>query len=267
MSQGARTLDVVREDGVVTATINRPEKKNALDTATFAALQTVLREVESSDDDRVLVITGAGGDFCSGADLSAASDPNEHPLDRMRRIHDVALSLHRMSVPTIAKVPGVAVGAGWNLALGCDLVLAAENARFSQIFAKRGLSLDFGGSWLLPRLVGLHRAKELALFAGMVSAQEALELGLVNRVVGVDELDEVTDSWARALAEGPPVALSQSKRLLNDALQVTLEQALDAESHAQVANFATADTAEAFAAFMDRREPTFTGRSALGGPR
>ena len=267
MGQRAETLDVARTDGVATVIINRPEKKNALDTPTFTALQRVFREVESSEDDRVLVVTGAGGDFCSGADLSSAADPNEHPLDRMRRIHDVALTLHRMSVPTIAKVSGVAVGAGWNLALGCDLVLAAEDARFSQIFAKRGLSLDFGGSWLLPRLIGLHRAKELALFADMLSARDALELGLVNRVVPLEELDDLTDTWARRLAEGPPVALSQSKRLLNDALQVTLEQALDAESHAQVANFATADTAEAFAAFLEKREPTFTGRSALGGPR
>ena len=267
MGEGAETVRVERDEGVVTVTIDRPEKKNALDTPTFAALQDVLREVQATDEDRVLVITGAGGDFCSGADLSSVADPSEHPLDRMRRIHEVALTLHRVTVPTIAKVSGVAVGAGWNLALGCDLILASEDARFSQIFAKRGLSVDFGGSWLLPRLIGLHRAKELALFADMPSAHQAAELGLVNRVVPAEELDAVTEQWARRLVAGPPVALSQTKRLLDDALQVTMAEALEAESHAQVANFATADTAEAFAAFVDKREPRFTGRSALGGPR
>lgn len=267
MSDGTDTLHVTREAGIVTVTIDRPEKKNALDTPTFAALHAVLREVATSAEDRVLVITGAGGDFCSGADLSSVVDPDEHPLARMRRIHDVALTLHRMTVPTIAKVSGVAVGAGWNLALACDLVVASEDARFSQIFAKRGLSLDFGGSWLLPRLVGLHRAKELALFGDMVAAEQALRMGLVNRVVPGDALDDTVDDWARRLATGPPVALSQSKQLLNDGLTATMAQALEAESQAQVTNFATTDTAEAFVAFAQKRDPEFTGGSALGGSR
>lgn len=267
MSQATDTLAVTRDEGVVTVTINRPEKKNALDTPTFAALQTVLREVHGRADDRVLVVTGAGGDFCSGADLSSLGDPDEHPVDRMRRIHEVALSLHRLPTPTIAKVSGVAVGAGFNLALGCDLVLATEDARFSQIFAKRGLSVDFGGSWLLPRLVGLHRAKELALFGDLLSAEQALEMGLVNRVGTAGEIDALTHEWSRRLADGPPVALSQSKQLLNDGLQATMEQALDAESQAQVTNFATVDTTEAFAAFIEKRDPQFTGRSALGSSR
>ncbi len=161
------------------------------------------------------------GAFCSGADLWAAgptrrgTPPDLHHAPRGRR----GLALHRIPQPTIAKVGGVAAGAGCNLALGCDLIVASDDARFSEIFARRGLSLDFGGSWLLPRLIGLHRAKEMALFADIMSAKEAEALGLVNRVVPAGELDAFVDDWAPRLAQGPPVALAQTKRLLNDAFR------------------------------------------------
>ncbi|MFM8504882.1 MAG: enoyl-CoA hydratase-related protein, partial [Acidimicrobiaceae bacterium] len=160
----------------------------------------------------------------------------------------------------IAKVRGVAVGAGCNLALGCDLVVASSTARFSEIFARRGLSLDFGGSWLLPRRIGMHRAKELALLAEIIGANDALEMGLVNRVLPDGEVDAFVDNWARKLAAGPPIALAQTKRLLNNSLNVTLEEALDDEAAAQTINFATNDTAEAMRAFIEKREPKFTGR-------
>ena len=134
-----------------------------------------------------MVLTGAGDAFCSGADLSDPSDvagrPGDPSLVQMRALADVALRLHRIPKPTIAKVGGIAAGAGMSMAIGCDLVVASESARFSQIFAKRGLSVDFGASWLLPRLIGLHRAKEVALFADILTAAEAAEFGLVNRVV------------------------------------------------------------------------------------
>jgi len=174
-------------------------------------------------------------------------------------VNDAALSLHRMPQPTIAKVRGVAVGAGCNMALGCDLVVASENARFSEIFAKRGLSVDFGGSWLLPRRIGLHRAKELALFGDIISATEAREMGLVNRVLLDAELDSFVDGWARRLAAGPPIALALTKRMLNNAMNVTLEEALDDEGAAQTVNFGTKDTLEAMEAFMQKREPKFKG--------
>jgi 2-(1,2-epoxy-1,2-dihydrophenyl)acetyl-CoA isomerase len=178
----------------------------------------------------------------------------------MRHVGDVALSLHRLPIPTIAKVRGVAVGAGCNMALGCDLVVASENARFSEIFARRGLSIDFGGSWLLPRIVGMQRAKELALFADIINAAEAERLGLVNRVVADAELDEFVAAWAARLAAGPPIALAMTKRMLNNSFQVTLEQALDDEGVAQTVNIATTDTAEALNAFVEKREPRFEGR-------
>ena len=178
----------------------------------------------------------------------------------MRHIGDVALALHRLPQPTIAKIRGVAVGAGLNMALGCDLVVASTNARFSEIFARRGLSIDFGGSWVLPRRVGLHRAKELALLADIIDATEAERIGLVNRVVDDGELDAFVDDWATRLAAGPPLALAMTKRMLNNSAHVTLEEALDDEGAAQTVNFGTKDTAEAMAAFLEKRAPNFSGR-------
>jgi enoyl-CoA hydratase/carnithine racemase len=139
-------------------------RKNAIDDRLWSALRAQLAAASDDPDVHAVVLTGAGGDFCAGADLSTGL-AGEHPLDRMRRINEVAMLLHELSVPSVALVDGAAVGAGWNLALGCDLVVATPQARFSQIFAKRGLSLDFGGAWLLPKLVGLQQAKRLALLA------------------------------------------------------------------------------------------------------
>ena len=203
----------------------------------------------------MLVLTGAGGDFCSGADVSGHGRGGEaHGLASMRHIGDVATALHRLPQPTIAKVRGIAAGAGMNMALLCDLVVAGDTARFSEIFARRGLTIDFGGSWVLPRRVGLHRAKELTLLADIIDAAEADRIGLVNRVVPDAELDAFVDDWAARLAAGPPIALAQAKRLLNNAVDSTLEQALDDEGAAQTVNFATADTAEAVRAFLDKRD-------------
>ena len=269
------TLQVFRENSVVTVTINQPEKKNAINSAMWDGLAEIFREIASRADDRVVVVTGAGNDFCSGADLSgrggnaaagaaagaSAGVQNQvHHLAAMRRVNDACIALQRLPQPTIAKVRGVAVGAGCNLALGCDLVVASSTARFSEIFARRGLSLDFGGSWLLPRRIGMHRAKELALLAEIIGANDALEMGLINRVLPDGEVDAFVDNWARKLAAGPPIALAQTKRLLNNSLNVTLEEALDDEAAAQTINFATSDTAEAMRAFIEKREPKFTGR-------
>ena len=247
-------------NGVVTLTLNRPERKNAMNTAMFSELLTVFREVDVSSTDRVLVITGAGDAFCSGADLSDRGSDPRHSLSRLHWVADIALALHRIPKPVIAKVNGVAVGAGMNLALACDLIVASDTARFSEIFARRGLSIDFGGSWLLPRLIGMHRAKELALFADIISGKEAGELGLVNRVLPPGDLDAFVNDWANRLAAGPPIALSLTKRLLTNSFNVTMDEALEAEGMAQSVNTATEDTAEAIRAFLEKREPKFKGR-------
>ncbi|HZT68089.1 MAG TPA: enoyl-CoA hydratase [Acidimicrobiales bacterium] len=254
------TLLVERDQGVVTVTLNRPDKKNAINTQMWDDLLETFEEVADRTDDRVVVVTGAGGAFCSGADLTDPRATSSHQLVRMRHVADVALALHRVPKPTIAKVTGVAAGAGCNLALGCDLVVASEQARFSEIFARRGLTIDFGGSWVLPRLIGLHRAKELAFFADILSAEQAAELGLVNRVVASGEIDEFVADWARRLAAGPPLALSMTKTLLNGSFSVSMDEALENEARCQAVNFTTADTTEAMTAFIEKREPRYQGR-------
>ena len=258
------TLIVERQDGVVTVTMNRPERKNAANGKMLTELRATFEEVEDNPDDRVMVLTGAGGAFCSGADLSdpngPATDPSRSGLARMRRLGDVALALHHVTKPAIAKVDGVAVGAGLSLALGCDLIVCSDRARLSMIFAKRGLALDNGASWLLPRLVGLARAKEIALFGGMWSGEEAAAIGLVNRVLPLDDLDAFVDDWAAKLAAGPPLAMSMTKTLLHASWQATMEQAVEDEARCQAVNFSTKDTAEAMLAFAQKREPTFIGR-------
>jgi 2-(1,2-epoxy-1,2-dihydrophenyl)acetyl-CoA isomerase len=258
------TLLIERDGGVVTVTMNRPERKNAANGVMLTELRDTFEAVERSAEDRVMVLTGAGGAFCSGADLGDPDGPasnNGVPgLVRMRRLGDVALALHRMTKPAIAKVDGVAVGAGFSLALGCDLVVASDRARFSMIFSRRGLSLDNGASWLLPRLIGLARAKEVALFGGMLDADQARELGLVNRIVPADDLDGYVAEWARTLAAGPPLALSLIKTLLNDSFSSSMAEAVENEARCQAVNFETADMVEAMAAFKEKRDPHFTGQ-------
>lgn len=264
MTSTHQTISVERADGLVTITFNRPQRKNAVNGTMWIELLETLTEIQHNSADRVVVLTGAGGDFCSGADLVAMGDgsgrSHTHSYYSMREVTGVIMALARLPQPTIAKVRGVAVGVGCNMALGCDLIVASETARFSQIFSKRGMSLDGGGSWLLPRRIGLHRAKELAFFADIIDAAEADRLGLLNRLVPDAELDAFVENWARRLIALPPIALAQSKRLLNNAMNVTLEEALDDEGVAQTVNFGTKDTPEAIAAWVEKRDPVFKGR-------
>lgn len=256
------TLQVERSGGVVTITFDRPEKKNAINGVMWDELLATAREIAASSTDRCVILTGAGGAFCSGADLSDGGNTGErvHQLSAMRRINSVVQAFHDLPQPTIAKVTGVAAGVGCSFALGCDLIVASEDARFSLIFAKRGLSLDGASSWILPRLVGLHKAKELALFADVISAPEALELGIVNRVLPIAEVDKLVEEWSARLAAGPPIALAMTKKMLNRALEQSFEQALDDEARSQTVNFGTRDTIEAITAFAQKRDPEFEGR-------
>src|SRR4051812_42245461 len=159
-------------DGVARITLNKPERKNAIDASMWRSLAEVLAAVRDDPDVRVVVLSGAGGEFCAGADV-AKSKHDEHPIPRLRRIGDVALALYELPMPVIASVDGVAAGAGCNMALACDLVIASTRSRFTEIFTRRGLSIDFGGSWLLPRIVGMQQAKRLALLADVIGADEA----------------------------------------------------------------------------------------------
>lgn len=262
LGEGTVLLDVA--DHVATVTLNRPDRLNAADARMWSGIAAAMAAVAARSDVRAVVLRGAGRAFCAGADLaagaSAAGDERHSDVDTMRRIGAVCLAVHELAVPMVARVQGPAVGAGWNLALACDLVVAGRSATFSQIFARRGLSVDFGGSWLLPRLVGLQRAKELVLLADMLDAEEAHRLGLVTRVVDDDRLDEEVDAVVGQLVAGPPVALAASKRLLNAGPGSSLSAALEAETFVQAANLRTHDVAEAFLAFVERRSPKFEGR-------
>jgi 2-(1,2-epoxy-1,2-dihydrophenyl)acetyl-CoA isomerase len=257
------TIIVERDAGVVTVTLNRPERKNAANGAMWQELYATLQEVTHRRDDRVFVVTGAGDAFCSGADIGdpkgISGDSTDPPLTRMRFLGSVMLALYNLPKPTVAKINGIAAGAGLSLALCCDLTVMSSTARVSEIFSRRGLSVDGGSSWLLPRLIGLHRAKELAYFADTLSADEAASFGLVNKVVAADELDAFVESWALRLAAGPPIALSMTKKLLNDSAAVSMAQALEDEARCQTVNFLTDDTREAMRAFAEKRDPRFTG--------
>lgn len=247
-----------REDGVVTLSLDAPRRKNAMTLEGWRLIGELLSTVVLVDD-RVVVITGAGEDFCAGADLS--SDAGEmSQLAQMEVVNAACEALHRCPVPTVARVDGVAVGAGMNIALACDLVVASSRARFSEIFIKRGLSVDFGGAWTLPRLVGLQRAKELVLLGDILSAEEAREAGLVTRVVAPEELDKVVDELVSRLRANPPIAASLSKKMLNESFETSLLQSLDAEAASQTVNLSLDDAKEAFEAFLAKREPQFRGR-------
>lgn len=256
---GREGWHLTRADGVVTLTIDRPGRRNAVTAAGWQVLLEILSGLPAPGD-RVLVVTGGGEDFCAGADLGADQADSVGGLSQMRVVGDACLALHRLDLPVVARVDGVAVGAGMNLALACDLVVATDRSRFSEIFVRRGLSLDFGGSWVLPRLVGLHRAKELALLGTMLSGQQAHDYGLVHRLVAPEQLDAVVAEVVGALRDGPPQALAGTKQLLNRAFDVTLHQALEDEARVQAHNLGLHDAQEAAQAFRDKRAPRFEGR-------
>ena len=244
-------------------TLDRPERKNAIPADGWGDLAAVFAEFESSDQ-RVLVVTGAEGDFCAGADLdpSRAADLSGVAAHqrRMKTVHSAALTLHRLTKPSIAAVDGVAVGAGMNLALGCDVVVATTRARFAEIFVRRGLSLDFGGSWLLPRIVGLQRARELALSGRIVEAEEALDLGLVLEVVEPDELESAVARIVDGFLAGAPVAQMFAKQAIDRSWDVSFEEALGWEGQSQSICLSTEDFTEGVLAFLQKRPPQWKGR-------
>ncbi|AHH18087.1 enoyl-CoA hydratase/isomerase family protein [Nocardia nova SH22a] len=267
MTEPSEPLLQSRSGGVLTLTLNRPQLKNAVDTRLWDELGAALHAVARGNDVRAVIVTGAAGNFCSGADLSdaAGAEGFSDPSRMIRGINDVIQQLHDLPVPTIAKVRGVAAGAGWNIALGCDLVVAAPGARFCQIFTRRALSPDCGGSWLLPKLVGLQQAKRLTLLADTIGAEEAYSLGLVTWVQPEESIDTFTEGIADRLAAGPPLALAQTKALVNNSADRTLRDALTDELRAQTINLSGADVIEAFAAFAEKRDPVFTGAWGTGG--
>jgi len=262
MSDEPVLLDV--EDGVATLTLNRPGSRNALTEAMSAAIIDAVDDLEARDDVRCLVVTGQEGTFCAGGDINSMVErlAGEVPLhEAVRNIQQVTSRairrIYEFHRPTIAKVDGVAFGAGGNLAIACDCVVASERARISFGFRQVGLAVDSGTSYLLPRIVGENVAKELVYTGELVDADRALELGLFNHVY--EEFEAEADAFVESIAEGPSVALETSKRLIEQGLSADLKQAQDDEAAAQAAVFETHDHREGANAFMESRAPEFEG--------
>ena len=246
-------------------TLNRPEKLNALGAPLRAAMTAAFAEAGSDDDVRAVVLTGAGRGFCSGADLTAdaaeASPPtqNDH-LDDLGWVGQQALVVYGLDKPVIGAVNGIAVGAGMSLALACDVRVGSEQTRFKTVFIERNLSPDSGMSYFLPRIVGYSRAADLIYTSRMVDAQEALRIGLLDRLVAHDALLDSALELAAQMTAWPPLALRMSKRVLQHNIECDLPEALRFElSGLSLAGRAVNDRKESLAAFRERRKPRYTG--------
>jgi enoyl-CoA hydratase/carnithine racemase len=233
----ANGIRVERFGAVSTITLDRPDSKNAIALAMWPTLTGHFDSLAADPATSVVVLTGAGDAFCSGADTRdpayVADNSPGAVAQRMRTINATAIALHRLPKPTIAAVNGVACGAGWSLALGCDIVLAAESARFSALFVKRGISVDLGGTWLLAHQLGAQQAKHLAFTADFISSRQAQALGLVLEVYDDSVLAGAVAGYANRLCQQPAEALAQIKLGINDALDTTFEQSAEREAHAQ----------------------------------
>jgi 2-(1,2-epoxy-1,2-dihydrophenyl)acetyl-CoA isomerase len=252
------------KEGIARLTLNRPERLNSFNTQMHDEVRTALASIPASSA-RVLVISGAGRGFCAGQDLNdRAVAPGGAPPDLADSIEKyykpLVLALRSLPMPVIAAVNGVAAGAGANIALACDLVIAARSANFVQAFSKLGLVPDSGGTWFLPRLVGTARALGLTLLGDKLSAEQAVSWGLIWRCVEDAELAGVVDGFARQLAVAPTRGLARTRQAIYESWGRTLEQQLDTERDYQGELGRTADYAEGVAAFGAKRAPKFTGR-------
>ncbi|MGW2228104.1 enoyl-CoA hydratase/isomerase family protein [Streptomyces formicae] len=253
------------DNGVSWITLNRPDAMNAVTWDQRERVIALLADASADPAVRAVVITATGKGFCAGADLRGAPATGERvPGDVARTIKRGAQRLIAAVLdcekPVIAAVNGTAAGIGAHLAFACDLVVAAEPAKFIEVFVRRGLVPDGGGAYLLPRLIGPQRAKELMFFGDAVSAADAERLGLVNRVVPAEELEKTAREWAERLAAGPTRALAMTKHLVNAALESDRATAFAAEAAAQEINMTTADANEGVASFVERRSPSYEGR-------
>jgi len=254
----AEAIFTSKQAGVVTVTISNPTRKNAATRQMFVDLARAFEEAQSA---RLLVVKGDGQNFCTGADLSDVEGMGgQSPIEFMRTVSEAALRLHELTIPKLAVVDGLAVGAGLSLAAGCDLILATTRSSYSAIFAKRGLSLDLGASWFLPRRIGVAKAKELTLLANLFGADEALAMGLINWVVEPEDLAAREAELTNELSNAATMALRRSNALLDASAHSSLAEALEAESQSQVESFSSEDTKEAAIAFFQKRTAKFIGQ-------
>lgn len=253
-----------REGAVEVVTLNRPESKNSFSFHMIKELGDHFQSLALDDEVRAVIITGAGKGFATGADLSGPDNRKDIVLPVGMRLTTqwygrVVESIMNLEKPVIGAINGVAAGAGCNLALSCDIIIASEKASFIQIFARRGLIADMGGTFFLPRLIGLARAKELLFTADEVDAQKALDLGMINKVVPHEELMPAAMELAQRLAKGPTRAIGMLKNMLNRSFESDLSTALDREAALQGIAVSTNDVKEGIVSFFEKRPPNFTG--------
>jgi len=253
------------DDGVATITLNRPEIRNALAPDIQQGILDALDELEDRDDARCIVFTGSEGVFCAGGDISGMEDRDDmsipESVERINRVtHRLLKRVARFPAPTVAKVNGPAFGAGGGIALACDIQVASDEAHIGFGFRQVGLAVDSGTSYFLPRVVGENVAKELVFTGELVDAERAENLGLFNHVYPAEEFDERADEFIAEIASGPTVALRTSKRLVDQGLESSLDQALLTEATAQGTVFDTEDHDEGVQAFGEGRDPEFEGR-------
>lgn len=260
-----KAIELKIENQVAWVTMNRPDARNAVNDEMREELLAVFADARTNPDMRALVLTGAGKGFCTGADLSGRgsggpSGPGAAREVLRTRSQRLIRALWELEKPVIAAVNGVAAGLGSHLAFACDLIIASAEARFIEVFVRRGIAVDAGGAFLLPRLIGLAKAKELVFFGEDLAPADALSIGLINRVVPAAELTAAAREWAERVAQGPTFAIGMSKRLLNRSLESDIDTALEEEAMAQTLVTQSEDTREGMMAFAERRKPAFKGR-------
>ncbi len=254
-------LIVTRQGAIVTLQFNRPEALNALDLSMAQALLQAVQSIATDASVRAVLLKGSGRAFIAGGDLATLhADPIQGARDLLTPLNQALELLLQMDAPVIAQVHGAAAGAGLSLMLMCDFVLAAEGAKFNLAYINLGTNCDLGGSWALPRLVGLRQALEIAMLGENFNADEALRLGLINRVLPAADLEAAAQALAERLAQGPTKAYGQMRRLLRTSFERDLPAQLAAEAKGFITCAHTADMREGLQAFLDKRKPNFTGQ-------
>ena len=255
-------LIYTKVDGIATLTLNRPQKLNAFTWGMYQGMYDIIKEVESDEEVRVFVITGTGRAFCVGADVKSLEQgfANQTVIKADAGSELLPIPLQRMGKPVIAAINGITAGGGLDFACACDIRIASERATFSSLFVRRGLLPTMGGTYFLPRLIGVDKACELIWTGDLIDAREAERIGLVTRVVPHEELEAATEELAVKLAKGPPLAIARSKQVIYKGLNMELKSALDDIMREWAALVQTEDHQEALRAFLEKREPVFKGR-------
>jgi 2-(1,2-epoxy-1,2-dihydrophenyl)acetyl-CoA isomerase len=255
-------LKYVDKDGILTITLNRPEVYNALNDDITFELQDAFKAAAKDEQVRVVVLTGEGKAFCSGQDLKDAAGKGQRSFKESleKRYNPIIRAMRNLPKPVIGKLNGVAAGAGCSLALACDIIIASEQATLIEVFINIGLVPDSGSSYFLPRLVGMAKAFELCSMGNRVGAAEAVQMGLINRAVPADQLDEAVNVYTQYFANAPTKSIGLIKKMLNKSINSTLDDMLEYEAYCQEIAGASSDYKEGVQAFLEKRKPSFTGK-------